>query len=309
MGQAPARGRNECLRRPCQYCARLARHPQYDPGRTRGAVGLWSVGAERDRNRLDVGGPVGRRGHVQDGLVGFDGYRPSDERATSLLCGREGFQLRSDTGAGLEADFEGTSGASRGRCGAVGEFSPPQHPLLPVIGPKGARDRQRDGSGQVLKHVMVRHASSIDVEAWFNARVASVTISELSARTGKATSALRFYERRGLLASTGRTSRGRIYDEQAAVQVALVDLLRQVGFSLTEITGLIGPRGAFRPHWRKAVTRKLAELDQQQVLIDRTRATLQHALGCPHPRLDDCPVYHAHLGVHARAMAQGPTPT
>lgn len=133
-----------------------------------------------------------------------------------------------------------------------------------------------------------------------------MTISELSARTGKATSALRFYERRGLLASTGRTGRGRIYDEQAIARVALVDLLRRVGFSLTEIVGLIDPGGAFRPHWRTAVTGRLVELDRQQVLIDRTRATLEHALECPHPRLDDCPVFHDRLGVHARSMAGHP---
>lgn len=83
-------------------------------------------------------------------------------------------------------------------------------PVLPGHEPAG------DRSDQALEHVVIRHANSIDVEPWFNARVPPVTMSELSARTGKATSALRFYERRGLLASTARTSRGRIYDEQAS---------------------------------------------------------------------------------------------
>jgi len=90
--------------------------------------------------------------------------------------------------------------------------------------------------------------------------------------------------------------------------VALIDLLRQVGFSLTEIIGLIEPRGALRPQWRTAVTRRLGELDRQQILIDRTRATLEHALQCPHPRLDACPVFHDRLSVHAHSMA-GPAPT
>ncbi|MCP9952819.1 MerR family transcriptional regulator [Actinomadura madurae] len=133
--------------------------------------------------------------------------------------------------------------------------------------------------------------------------MSELSISELRARTGLASSALRFYERKGLLQATRRAGGKRIYDEDAVEQVALIDLLKRAGFSLSEIAALVGPTGRTAPNWRDAASAKLRELDDRIHQIRQAQKALRHALDCEHDRLDDCPVHHRILQAHAKALA------
>lgn len=132
-----------------------------------------------------------------------------------------------------------------------------------------------------------------------------LSISELRARTGLASSALRFYERKGLLRPAGRAGGKRVYDERAVEQVALIDLLKQGGFTLSEIAGLLGPGGRTIPNWRAVASAKLRELDDRVQRIQRAQNALRHTLESRHDLLDDCPVHRRILRAHAEALASG----
>ncbi|WP_405791978.1 MerR family transcriptional regulator [Streptomyces sp. NBC_01506] len=131
----------------------------------------------------------------------------------------------------------------------------------------------------------------------------TLSITELRTRTGLASSAVRFYERKGLLRATGRAGGKRVYDESAVEQIALIDLLKQAGFTLSEIAALVGPSGRTDPNWRSVAADKLRELDDRVQRIELARRALRHTLDCRHSHLDDCPVHHRILRAHAEALA------
>ena len=104
-----------------------------------------------------------------------------------------------------------------------------------------------------------------------------MTIGELSRRSGLATSAIRYYERIGLLPRTARLSGRRSFDEDALLRLAIVSAAAETGFTLAEIKQLVNGSGR---KWREAVTGKIAELDQA---VRRTKAMqqlLRQALEC-----------------------------
>src|SRR5262245_22654669 len=94
-------------------------------------------------------------------------------------------------------------------------------------------------------------------------KIPDLTIGELAERTQVATSALRYYEELDLLTPSSRVSGQRRYDESAVGMVGVILLLRDVGFSLAEISSLIESRSASRDTWRDLVRRKIDELDRQ----------------------------------------------
>lgn len=67
----------------------------------------------------------------------------------------------------------------------------------------------------------------------------------------------------------------------------MILLLRDVGFTLTEIAELCVP--ASREDWRDAARRKLVELDDQIHKATVARVALQHVSGCRHEDLTECP--------------------
>ena len=131
-------------------------------------------------------------------------------------------------------------------------------------------------------------------------------ISEVRERTGVASSALRFYERKGLVSPTGRDGGGRVYGEEIIEQLALIDLLKLAGFTLAEIAAFAAPDGTVAQDWRQQAKAKLAELDERLEEIQRARTILDHAIKCPHPALDTCPVHQRIVKAHADALADRP---
>ncbi|MBO9543896.1 helix-turn-helix domain-containing protein [Caulobacter sp.] len=112
-----------------------------------------------------------------------------------------------------------------------------------------------------------------------------IDISELSKRSGAQASALRFYEEKGLIASTGRRGLKRMFAADTAERLSLIALGRASGFSLEEIAALLdGPdidRGRLRT--------KADDLDRRIEQLTRMRDGLRHAADCKVPQLMDCP--------------------
>jgi DNA-binding transcriptional MerR regulator len=123
-----------------------------------------------------------------------------------------------------------------------------------------------------------------------------VPIGELARRTGVATSALRYYERIGLLPLADRLGQRRQYPAVCIERVALIRLYQDAGFTLAEIGRLLAAttsRG--RPAWEELAERKVAELDTRLADAQRAKKLIKHALKCEHRDLLACPSFRAAL--------------
>ena len=119
-----------------------------------------------------------------------------------------------------------------------------------------------------------------------------MTISELARQVGLQASAIRYYERIGLLPLAPRVSGQRRYDNTALYRLAIIQRARQLGFTLTEIRQLFfGFRDVTRPpkRWRTLSQKKLAELDHLMDGIKAVRGALKKLMiKCRCDTLDQC---------------------
>ena len=119
-----------------------------------------------------------------------------------------------------------------------------------------------------------------------------LTISQVAQQIGIQTSAIRYYERIGLLPRAQRLSGQRRYDPTVLYRLAIIQRARQLGFTLTEIRQLFfGFRDFTRAseRWRTLSQRKLAELDQLMEGIKSVRALLKKLMTkCRCSTLDEC---------------------
>jgi MerR family transcriptional regulator, redox-sensitive transcriptional activator SoxR len=119
-----------------------------------------------------------------------------------------------------------------------------------------------------------------------------LTISQVARQIGLQPSAIRYYERIGLLPPAQRLSGQRRYDPTVLYRLAIIQRARQLGFTLTEIRQLFfGFRDSTRAseRWRTLSQRKLAELGQLMDGIKAVRALLKKLMTkCRCATLDEC---------------------
>src|SRR5262245_5015396 len=120
-------------------------------------------------------------------------------------------------------------------------------------------------------------------------------IGELARRTGLATSALRYYERLGLLVPDGRAHGRRYYGPASAERIALIRLCQDAGFTLAEIRAFIAAGSRRNPSWTRLMEAKRQELEASIVHAKRAKALIEHALACRHRELSMCPNFRAAL--------------
>jgi DNA-binding transcriptional MerR regulator len=125
-----------------------------------------------------------------------------------------------------------------------------------------------------------------------------VPIGELARRTGTATSALRYYERIGLLSPAERAGQRRHYRPSSAERVALIRLCQDAGFTLAEIRRMVAALSRGRSAWGHLAERKIAELDARIADAQRAKKLITHALECPHRDLLACPNFRSALEAH-----------
>ncbi|MFI6012789.1 helix-turn-helix domain-containing protein [Streptomyces sp. NPDC051243] len=125
-------------------------------------------------------------------------------------------------------------------------------------------------------------------------------IAEVARHAGVPASTLRYYEERGLIASTGRRGLRRQYDPGVLERLALIAMGRTAGFSLDEIARMFAPDG--RPDLdRQALATKADELDRRIRELTVMRDSLRHAAACPAPTHMECPTFRRLL----RSAASG----
>jgi DNA-binding transcriptional MerR regulator len=125
-------------------------------------------------------------------------------------------------------------------------------------------------------------------------------ITEVARRSGVAASALRYYERRKLIASVGRSGLRRVFPDDVLERLALIALGQAAGFSLDEIARVFSADGRPRID-REALAAKADELDASIRRLRAMRDGLRHAAACRAPSHMACPTFQRLL----RAAASG----
>ena len=125
-------------------------------------------------------------------------------------------------------------------------------------------------------------------------------IAEVAQQSGIPASTLRFYDEKGLIASTGRRGLRRLFDPGVLERLALIAVGRAAGFSLDEIARMFAPNGGTQID-RDALAAKAEELDETIRRLSAMRDGLRHAAVCPAPSHLECPTFRRLLlGAAAR---------
>ncbi len=114
--------------------------------------------------------------------------------------------------------------------------------------------------------------------------MAELTIGDLSDRSGVATSALRFYEERGLIESRRTTGNQRRYARATLRRVAFIRTAQRVGLTLEEIADALAtlPQGRTptKSDWARLSRSWRPRLDEQIRRIELLRDRLDGCIGC-----------------------------
>lgn len=112
-------------------------------------------------------------------------------------------------------------------------------------------------------------------------------IGDVALRAGLRTSAIRYYERIGLLPVPGRLNGRRRYTGDVLFRLQVIRFARDSGFTLAEIRGLLGGR-QYSARLRRLARAKVAELDE---VVERARAMqslLRSTLRCKCLTPEEC---------------------
>ncbi|MCD4560158.1 helix-turn-helix domain-containing protein [Lelliottia nimipressuralis] len=129
-------------------------------------------------------------------------------------------------------------------------------------------------------------------------------IREIADLSGISPSALRYYEKRGLIQPVGRNGLRRQYHENVLNKLQLITLGQAAGFSLDDIATMFGAKGTI------AIDRE--QLHQQSLKIDNTIRRLQllsrglkHAARCTQPEHTECEEFQKTVSRGLRLVRSG----
>lgn len=119
-----------------------------------------------------------------------------------------------------------------------------------------------------------------------------LTISEVSERSGFPASALRFYERKGLLHPTRTDGNQRRYDRAVLRRLAFIAAARHVGLTLDEVARTMDllpeDRTPTKKDWDRISRSWRTRLDAEIVALEKLRDGLTGCIGCGCLSLQRC---------------------
>ena len=118
-----------------------------------------------------------------------------------------------------------------------------------------------------------------------------LSIGEVAERAGVAASALRYYERAGLIPKADRRGGKRVYGEDIFDRLALIRVAKGAGFTVAEIQTLLSGFTRRTPpgqRWRRLAERKLDELEARIAEVERMKRVLEVVTRCECPTLEEC---------------------
>ena len=117
-----------------------------------------------------------------------------------------------------------------------------------------------------------------------------IDIGEVAKQTGVKPSALRYYEKIGLISSGARHGLRRQFPHHVVLQLKLIVMGKAAGFSLDEIASMFGRNGI--PELPRDVLHQKADRIEQQIhKLTALRDTLRHVADCPAPSHMECPTF------------------
>mgnify|MGYP001817029008 len=122
------------------------------------------------------------------------------------------------------------------------------------------------------------------------------TVGEVAQRAGVATSALRFYEANGLIASERTDAGHRRYRADVLRRVGFIKVAQRVGLSLEEIRAALDslPAGRTpnRRDWARLARSWQPVLDERIAMLEAMKEKLDGCIGCGCLSLDTCALYN-----------------
>jgi MerR family redox-sensitive transcriptional activator SoxR len=119
-----------------------------------------------------------------------------------------------------------------------------------------------------------------------------LTIGEVARRSGVASSALRFYEERGLIRSDRAGSGHRRYPRPVLRRIAFIVFAQRIGLTLEEIgrelARLPADRAPTRRDWSRLSSGWASRIDTRIAELERLKAGLTECIGCGCLSLDRC---------------------
>jgi MerR family transcriptional regulator, copper efflux regulator len=114
-----------------------------------------------------------------------------------------------------------------------------------------------------------------------------IPIGEAAARLGLNTSALRYYDERGLVPVQNRHAGQRLYGREELRRLAFIKIAHRLGIPLETAAAVLD---AEDEQWRETVCGQIAALDDLIKQAQAAQTFLTHALNCPHTHpTRDCP--------------------
>lgn len=120
------------------------------------------------------------------------------------------------------------------------------------------------------------------------------SIGKVAQRSGVATSALRFYESKGLINSVRNAGGQRLYRRDELRRVAIIKAAQRLGIPLTDIaqalSALPDNRTPTAADWRKLSSRWQQQLSERIEQLLKLRDALDGCIGCGCLSLTACPL-------------------
>ena len=135
-----------------------------------------------------------------------------------------------------------------------------------------------------------------------------LSIGETALRSGVASSTLRFYETRNLIASHRSPGNQRRYHRSMLRRISIIKVAQSLGLSLEEISTALetlpDKRTPTRRDWQKLSLKWRDQLDARITNLQKMREKLSGCIGCGCLSLKRCALYNP--GDRAAAKGAGP---
>lgn len=135
-----------------------------------------------------------------------------------------------------------------------------------------------------------------------------LSIGDVAERSGLATSAIRFYERRGLVHAERTEGGQRRFRRDVLRRIAFVRIAQRVGLTLEEITTALAVlpagRAPTRRDWKRLTAGWHERLDQRIALLEALQGGLSECIGCGCLSLGTCALVNP--GDAAARLGPGP---
>lgn len=127
----------------------------------------------------------------------------------------------------------------------------------------------------------------VQVDLKSNVGMETIPIGEAAARLQMTSSALRYYDERGLVCPQARRAGTRMYGPEELRRLAFLKIFHRLGLPLDTAAAVLD---APSPQWRDLVREQIAHLDDVIAQARGAQDFLTHALHCPtdHP-VRECP--------------------